>query len=148
MRFNNGPSLMPLQNRYRHPFVRTEDIPQQSLAKEMRLVQPLSYIDSRKGLKSTSKRIGLLTIEERKRKIQRYRDKRSKRVWAKRINYNCRKRVADKRNRFKGRFVSKYDTPETLNELVKQSIKQETNLIIQMPRLEKVKKIFNIIHDS
>ena len=52
-------------------------------------------------------KIGRLTTEQRKEKIDRYRAKRHKRVWQKRISYTCRKRVADQRIRIKGRFVSK-----------------------------------------
>ena len=33
--------------------------------------------------------------------------KRNKRKWGKRIHYSCRKQVADKRIRIKGRFVTK-----------------------------------------
>mmetsp|Transcript_22050 Transcript_22050/g.21747 ORF Transcript_22050/g.21747 Transcript_22050/m.21747 type:complete len:189 (+) Transcript_22050:16-582(+) len=55
----------------------------------------------------TIKRIGSLTLEERHLKVQRYLDKRQRRTWNKRINYDCRKRVADKRIRVKGRFVTK-----------------------------------------
>jgi len=114
--------------------------------KEMRMVQPLSYFEPRYILKPSNKRTGALTMEERQRKIQHYRNKRSKRVWAKRINYNCRKRVADNRSRFKGRFVSKYDSPETLNEPAKQSIKEEASSSNHKP--ENTKMIFKITHDS
>ena len=51
--------------------------------------------------------IGLLSYEERQKKINKYRAKRSTRVWIKKISYSCRKRVADQRPRVKGRFVSK-----------------------------------------
>ena len=55
----------------------------------------------------TRKKIGTLTIEERREKIQKYLEKRKNRNWKKRINYDCRKRVADNRIRLKGRFVTK-----------------------------------------
>lgn len=42
---------------------------------------------------------------ERSLKIERYKNK--KRNWAKKIAYDCRKRVADTRLRIKGRFISK-----------------------------------------
>jgi hypothetical protein len=42
---------------------------------------------------------------ERSLKIERYKNK--KRNWAKKISYDCRKRVADTRLRIKGRFISK-----------------------------------------
>ena len=42
---------------------------------------------------------------ERSLKIEKYKNK--KRNWAKKISYDCRKRVADTRLRIKGRFISK-----------------------------------------
>lgn len=55
----------------------------------------------------TSVRIGTLTYEERQLKLKRYREKKKNRVWSKKINYNCRKKVAEGRLRVKGRFVTK-----------------------------------------
>ena len=51
--------------------------------------------------------IGTLTKLKRAEKIQKYLQKRKKRIWHKRIEYDCRKKVADKRLRIKGRFVTK-----------------------------------------
>ena len=51
--------------------------------------------------------IGNLTYAERKVKIEKYLEKRKKRIWSKKISYDCRKRVADNRLRIKGRFVTK-----------------------------------------
>ena len=48
-----------------------------------------------------------ITRQERDRKILRYLEKKRKRVYIKRISYDCRKRVADNRLRVKGRFISK-----------------------------------------
>jgi hypothetical protein len=53
------------------------------------------------------KKIGTLTIEERKAKIEKYLEKKKRRTWNKRVNYDCRKKVADNRLRIKGRFVTK-----------------------------------------
>lgn len=55
----------------------------------------------------TETRIGRLTPVERQAKITRYRAKRARRIWKKKITYNCRKKVADQRLRVKGRFISK-----------------------------------------
>ncbi|KAG5185270.1 hypothetical protein JKP88DRAFT_312402 [Tribonema minus] len=52
-----------------------------------------------------SGRIGIYTLQEREAIIARYRAKRARRVWRKKIRYNCRKNLADKRLRVKGRFV-------------------------------------------
>jgi hypothetical protein len=49
--------------------------------------------------------IGTYTRAERAAKIERYRQKRLRRVWEKKIRYACRKRYADNRRRIKGRFV-------------------------------------------
>ena len=51
--------------------------------------------------------IGTLTPEERAQRIQRYLEKRKRRVWKKKINYRCRQKLADGRLRVKGRFVSR-----------------------------------------
>lgn len=52
-------------------------------------------------------KIGTITVEERRLKVQKFLEKRKRRVYTKKISYLCRKRVADQRERYKGRFVSK-----------------------------------------
>ena len=52
-------------------------------------------------------RIGIYTPAERAAIIARYQGKRSRRVWNKKIRYNCRKNLADRRLRVKGRFVKR-----------------------------------------
>lgn len=42
-------------------------------------------------------------------KVKRYLEKRQKRIWNKKVSYEVRKDVADKRMRIKGRFVRKTD---------------------------------------
>lgn len=54
-----------------------------------------------------ARKIGTLTLEERRIKIEKYLEKRKRRSWNKRVNYDCRKKVADNRLRIKGRFVTK-----------------------------------------
>ena len=58
--------------------------------------------------------IGKLTVEERKKKIEMYLEKRRKRTYSKKISYNCRKNVADKRVRIKGRFVKKNERDDAI----------------------------------
>lgn len=62
-------------------------------------VQPL--------LAHSLRKVGALTVEERKRKVDKYLMKRKTRSWGRKISYDCRKRVADSRLRVKGRFVTK-----------------------------------------
>jgi hypothetical protein len=55
---------------------------------------------------SFSRRIKGLTFEKRRLKLVRYLHKKKRRVWRKRLNYDCRKQVADERLRLKGKFVT------------------------------------------
>jgi len=52
-------------------------------------------------------RIGIYTPSERAAIIARFQSKRSRRVWKKKIRYSCRKNLADRRMRVKGRFVKR-----------------------------------------
>jgi hypothetical protein len=54
-------------------------------------------------------RVGVYTREERLVRIERFREKKQKRIWRKQIKYDCRKRLADTRPRVKGRFVSRIE---------------------------------------
>lgn len=58
-------------------------------------------------------RIGIYTVEERSAILARFHDKRQRRNWNKKIRYNCRKSLADRRVRVKGRFVKAGAMPDT-----------------------------------
>lgn len=75
-------------------------------------------------------RIGIYTPAERAAIISRFQFKKSRRVWNKKIRYNCRKNLADRRMRVKGRFVKrsseeakKEEAASALAEVAKSSIK-------------------------
>lgn len=53
--------------------------------------------------------IGAYSPESRKVRIDRFMEKRNKRVWTKKVKYDVRKNFADSRLRVKGRFVKKED---------------------------------------
>lgn len=61
--------------------------------------------------------IGAYTKEQRKQRIDRFREKKLRRIWQKQIKYDCRKRLADTRPRVKGRFVSRKECAEGENEI-------------------------------
>lgn len=52
-------------------------------------------------------RIGIYSPAERAAIIAKFNSKRTRRVWNKKIRYNCRKNLADRRMRVKGRFVKR-----------------------------------------
>lgn len=57
-------------------------------------------------------RIGIYLPDARRARIARFHEKRSRRIWRKRIKYDCRKKLADSRPRIKGRFVKRSDTED------------------------------------
>lgn len=59
--------------------------------------------------------IGGITASERRQKISLYLEKRRKRSFAKKVAYDCRKKVADQRIRVKGRFVTRTQALSLLN---------------------------------
>ena len=109
--------------------------------------QSLIYLNAGK-FPTTRKKIGKLSPEERQKKIDRYREKRNLRVWGKRINYNCRKKVADKRVRIKGRFVSKAEA-SVISRNIKEFPGEDEKEVLKQSESDKsektVKKIFNVI---
>lgn len=56
---------------------------------------------------ASSFRIGRYTPAERRLRVERYRQKRARRDFSARVKYDCRKRIADRRARVRGRFVTR-----------------------------------------
>jgi hypothetical protein len=49
---------------------------------------------------------GMISWLERRSKVGKYLQKKKRRIWNKKINYDCRKKVAENRLRIKGKFVT------------------------------------------
>jgi hypothetical protein len=64
-------------------------------------------------------RIGIYTPAERYAIIAKYMRKRNRRVWNKKIRYNCRKSLADRRLRIKGRFVKRSEQDQLAKDLAR-----------------------------
>jgi hypothetical protein len=79
-------------------------------------------------------RIGIYTAAERAAIISRFNSKRSRRVWNKKIRYNCRKNLADRRMRVKGRFVKR-----STEEQAKAKRKAVNTSVPSIPESEEVK---------
>jgi hypothetical protein len=67
-------------------------------------------------LEYSTSHIGSYSPETRRSRIERFLQKRSRRIWTKRVKYDVRKNFADSRIRVKGRFVKK-EEEELLREL-------------------------------
>lgn len=61
-----------------------------------------------------NRNVGSLTFEQRRKKLVKYMEKKRRRVWRKKVNYDCRKKVADGRLRIKGKFVTYEQAREQL----------------------------------
>ena len=106
------------------PFIKVDFYPQEINVEDLLDLQCPKKLEIKPPVKSLLRSpslIGTLTIEQRKEKIAKYMIKRKKRTWQKRIYYDCRKKVADKRLRIKGRFVTK---DQVINKLGPDALKQ------------------------
>lgn len=92
------------------------------------LTAELGLVDSRRRCARRNKgsvhRVGAYTLEERAALVAKFHSKRGRRIWRKKIKYDCRKKLADKRPRLKGRFV----TQEELDGLDKETLAKVTGL--------------------
>ncbi|CAL9753409.1 unnamed protein product [Musa acuminata subsp. burmannicoides] len=73
---------------------------------------PLAATDI-SAMDDSSFKVGRLSVEERKEKIDRYMKKRAERNFSKKIKYACRKTLADSRPRVRGRFAKTDELGET-----------------------------------
>mmetsp|Transcript_22147 Transcript_22147/g.69314 ORF Transcript_22147/g.69314 Transcript_22147/m.69314 type:complete len:176 (-) Transcript_22147:57-584(-) len=53
--------------------------------------------------------VGAYSPDERKKRLERFHEKRGRRVWTRKVKYDVRKNFADTRMRVKGRFVKRED---------------------------------------
>lgn len=84
-----------------------EDLSEVNLNGEKGILTLPHTLDKYKEVYNKGGRVGIYTPAERAAIIARFHDKRSRRVWNKKIRYNCRKNLADRRMRVKGRFVKR-----------------------------------------
>ncbi len=68
-----------------------------------------TYADVHRHSDNPSQRgwVGQYSPEMRRQRIEKFHEKRSRRVWTKKVKYDVRKNFADSRLRVKGRFVKK-----------------------------------------
>jgi len=90
-----------------------EDLSQSNLTGEKGVLTLPHSLVKYKEVYNKNGRIGIYTPAERAAIIARFQSKRTRRVWNKKIRYNCRKNLADRRLRVKGRFVKRSQTPAT-----------------------------------
>ena len=83
--------------------------------------QSLSNSDTENDANSAddSPMVGHLSKKQRDLKVKKYLEKKKKRTWDKKVNYESRKKVADTRPRYKGRFVSFEQAGDLLDEYKK-----------------------------
>ncbi|XP_020595015.1 zinc finger protein HD1-like [Phalaenopsis equestris] len=72
---------------------------------------PMTSIDL-SSYEETSFKVPQLTLEEKKKKISRYMEKKIARNYSKKIKYACRKTLADSRHRVRGRFAKNDEVPQ------------------------------------
>ena len=122
--FQNFPALTDFEGMDTTNFMQILDQVMQNMPEEMKqwlpmpfdCMMPATEANELESFPTTPKiaynnhshiKIGTISIEERRLKVQKFLEKRKRRNFKKKISYMCRKKVADQRIRIKGRFVSK-----------------------------------------
>lgn len=103
------------------------------------------------GKRSLAKK---LTREERKERVERYRAKRKTRNWKKEISYACRRQVAQKRLRIRGRFGTKEQVYSALgikaedlekNAIIRTLVAAKNSSIVASINNVKIRNIQNLV---
>lgn len=66
--------------------------------------------------------VGIYSPEDRRLRIERFWEKKKRRIWAKKVKYDVRKSFADSRIRVKGRFVKKVEEEDAVVGLSGSSV--------------------------
>jgi len=128
-----------------------EDLSEGSLNGEKGVLTLPHSLSKYKEVYNKNGRIGIYTPAERAAIIARFSRKRSRRMWKKKIRYNCRKNLADRRMRVKGRFV-KRSTEEmakttTVPETAQPSVTSVPALYEETPSSTEVPKTEDCVQD-
>ena len=91
-------------------------------------VKPPFMAPKPSGPAADGRKIGTISADERRLKVNKFLEKRKRRVFKKRISYECRKRVADSRIRVKGRFVTKQQASLMVTETDSVNLKKEEDI--------------------
>ena len=107
---------------------------------ETPLGEPVEGLLKRKQ-QTEEENLGTLTRDERREKVNKYLEKKHRRKWLKKINYHSRKRVADTRLRYKGRFISKVQASDIEERQREEEIRRFEGPVEQIFVTERMQKL-------